>query len=356
MPRIRCPNCGLTIDLESRKEVDFSQIFNALKSKERTFTELLHITHLPRKTLSLRLKSLSKEGLITKDDGGYHLVGSWKTNSYRVSHVGENMERLYNVLKNNTMVIALVLCLFTYIGVPIMVHALGWLNVAPKQTPTFVQSKPIYLSASFTMTPEPQYANYYYVGYSNIITFDASTSEGDIAEYLWNFGDGSPTGKGQVIIHEYTTPSRYDVVLTIVGKDGSRIALKQTVTVLPYPKTHVYVDESRNGETITVNIHIDNVEDLYGWNFGVEFTNLKVSDITVGDFCSVIRSFKVSENDNKIDYIYGCLRAPEYVKGVSGSGLLATVTFNVLQDNYSISLTNIELLSSSVEYIQYIYT
>ena len=75
MPQIRCPNCGLTISLENRKETDEGIITNAVQGKERTFTDLLHITRLPRKTLSIRLKGMCENGLIAKEDGFYKSNG-----------------------------------------------------------------------------------------------------------------------------------------------------------------------------------------------------------------------------------------------------------------------------------------
>jgi len=75
MPQIRCPNCGLTISLENRKEMDEGIITDAVQGRERTFTDLLHITRLPRKTLSLRLKEMRENGLIAKEDGVYKSNG-----------------------------------------------------------------------------------------------------------------------------------------------------------------------------------------------------------------------------------------------------------------------------------------
>lgn len=358
MPRIRCPNCGLTIDLESRKEIDFTEIFNALKSKDRTFTELLHITRLPRKTLSLRLKSLSKEGLVAKDNGGYRLVGSWRTSSYRISHVGENMERLYNILRNNSLVIVLALCLFTYVTVPVMVYALGWLNEAPKEKPVIIQSPPINLSASFEILTEAQYTNYYFMGLTNEITFDASSSKGDILEYLWSFGDGA-TARGQLVTHKYENPSSeygYEVMLTIVGRDGLRVGTRQKIMVLPYPNAHIYLEELQAGDTLTVTVNIADVEDLYGWNFAVKYSGLDETSIMISDFCGAIKIHKdFDKNDNLIDFVTGTLKMPEYTAGVSGSGILATITFNILEADYDVTLDNIELLNFNVHYIPYVY-
>lgn len=51
-------------------------ITTAMQGKERTFTELLQITKLSRKTLSLRLKELRNSGDIAKNDGAYTLNGT----------------------------------------------------------------------------------------------------------------------------------------------------------------------------------------------------------------------------------------------------------------------------------------
>jgi len=75
MPQVMCPNCGMTINLENRKEVDINLIINAAKNRPRTFTELLHVTRLPRKTLSFRLKELCATGVIVKKEGVYEVNG-----------------------------------------------------------------------------------------------------------------------------------------------------------------------------------------------------------------------------------------------------------------------------------------
>jgi len=62
--------------LENRRKIDFGLIKNATGKHPRTFTELLHITKLSRKTLNLRLHELCKEEVLIKDDGGYRLNGS----------------------------------------------------------------------------------------------------------------------------------------------------------------------------------------------------------------------------------------------------------------------------------------
>ena len=76
MPKITCPNCGITINLENRRKIDFDLIIKATRKRPRTFTELLHITKLPRKTLSLRLKELCNNGFLVKDEHLYKANGN----------------------------------------------------------------------------------------------------------------------------------------------------------------------------------------------------------------------------------------------------------------------------------------
>jgi len=78
MPQITCPNCGTTINLEKRREVDFTLIRHATDRRPRTFTELLRITKLSRKTLSLRLKELYAEGFLMKEEGMYKSNGKFE--------------------------------------------------------------------------------------------------------------------------------------------------------------------------------------------------------------------------------------------------------------------------------------
>ncbi len=77
VPQIRCPNCGLTISLENRKETDVDLITRTVRGGVKSFTQLLRTTKLPRKTLSLRLKELCEDGALVKRDGGYALNGHY---------------------------------------------------------------------------------------------------------------------------------------------------------------------------------------------------------------------------------------------------------------------------------------
>ena len=64
-------------------------------------------------------------------------------------------------------------------------------------------------------------------------TFDASgsTDNGSIADYAWNFGDGS-TGSGVTVSHTYTAAGTYQVRLVVTDDGGERAGLMKTLTVV----------------------------------------------------------------------------------------------------------------------------
>jgi len=109
MPQITCPNCGTTISLENRREVDFTLIRNATDKRPRTFTELLHITKLSRKTLNLRLKNLCAEGLLTKEEGMYKWNGTSESGN-KGGHLVKGLSKMFadRGMRTGLMLIALV--------------------------------------------------------------------------------------------------------------------------------------------------------------------------------------------------------------------------------------------------------
>jgi len=111
MPQITCPNCGLTINLENRKEIDVDMIKDATKREPKTFTELMHITRLPRKTLSLRLKQLCETGALVKEEGLYQLNGaSEPRKSFYMNFKGGFSRKMDKRLRIGLMLISLAIC------------------------------------------------------------------------------------------------------------------------------------------------------------------------------------------------------------------------------------------------------
>ena len=85
-------------------------------------------------------------------------------------------------------------------------------------------SSPGELKARFTFEPsQPR------VG--ETITFDASTSSGQIISYRWDFGDGE-TGSGITVTHSYDSPGNYEVTLTVTDDKGATDSISRVVTVV----------------------------------------------------------------------------------------------------------------------------
>jgi len=74
------------------------------------------------------------------------------------------------------------------------------------------------------------------------LSFDASTSsdsDGIIATYAWNFGDGG-TGTGAKPSHAYALPGTYTVKLKVTDNDGSTGLVSHDVVVTNHPPTAAF--------------------------------------------------------------------------------------------------------------------
>jgi len=140
MPQITCPNCGTTINLENRKRTDFDLIVRATKKKPRTFTELLHITRLPRKTLSLRLKELCIQGSLIKRDHVYKLNGASTFENLTIGPV-KGLSRIFQNGRTRTgfVLIMLFICFSTSGYVLAMFFPLPSIK-EPSQEPVIIGS------------------------------------------------------------------------------------------------------------------------------------------------------------------------------------------------------------------------
>lgn len=101
-----CPNCGLTINLEERRKIDINLIKNATSETPRSFTKLLHITKLPRKTLALRLRKMCEDDILVKEKGMYRLNGMSSFDN------GRNMKGFADILKDRRFRTGLMLIIF----------------------------------------------------------------------------------------------------------------------------------------------------------------------------------------------------------------------------------------------------
>jgi hypothetical protein len=81
-------------------------------------------------------------------------------------------------------------------------------------------------TASFSLVPEASRVD-------EEVSLDATgsqDSDGSIAEYSWEFGDGG-SNKGERVTHSYALPGEYRVVLTVRDNEGGIGAAEKTVTV-----------------------------------------------------------------------------------------------------------------------------
>jgi PKD repeat protein len=87
-----------------------------------------------------------------------------------------------------------------------------------------------------------------------IAMFNASCSTpngGTIVSYTWNFGDGNvTTTNSSTIIHQYLSPNRYNVTLTVLDTEG----LTDSVTK-PVKITHL-ADINMDGHVDVVDLAI----------------------------------------------------------------------------------------------------
>ncbi len=82
-------------------------------------------------------------------------------------------------------------------------------------------------SASFTATPDSGQAPL-------VVRFDASASSGSIDVYRWDFGDGAVEETTVATVqHQYDSPQRYEVTLTVEGGGGVGRAVDSVVVDNP---------------------------------------------------------------------------------------------------------------------------
>jgi len=330
MPKIRCPNCGVTIDLESRRDVDLNTIVNGLEDHPRRFTELLRLTGLPRKTFSARLKWLCDKGIVARDNGTYRLNGdpTLFKNEY-IRSGGINMRKIYLGLRKNALVMMMLFAITSPFTFPVIVDALGLTvpsQTSPKQSNRTIPAEPLALRASFFIREEPPYL----ANYSSTLTFDASFSCGNITEYNWDLGDEN-NAQDCVVTHTYSEPGSYYVTLTVFDSEGKQTSVQKIVPIQPQPKTKLSL-EADGGNAI--NVVISDVECLYAWQIEIIFDPAKaqIAAVTEGSFLmSQAGKFGTFPFSTEIDNEQGLINFAvtmlgEPLSGASGNGVLATIT------------------------------
>ncbi|MDD5551551.1 MAG: lamin tail domain-containing protein [Candidatus Pacebacteria bacterium] len=103
------------------------------------------------------------------------------------------------------------------------------------------------------------------------ITFNASSSKGNIKEYIWNFGDGA-TAEGKVVSYRYSLPGRYIVSLTI--SDG-RNEKSHNIEVIIYSSSIFISEFSLTDKWIEVVNESEKAQDISGWGISDKKDKIK---------------------------------------------------------------------------------
>ncbi|KYH45864.1 hypothetical protein AZH51_09260 [Branchiibius sp. NY16-3462-2] len=171
-----------------------------------------------------------------------------------------------------------------------------------------------------------------------VASFDGSGSsdtDGTVASYDWDFGDGSTHATTAKPDHTYTTAGDYNVTLTVTDNDGATGSITHSVTVVNKPPTaaftssvtHNAVSFDGSGSSDT-----DGTVASYDWDFGdgsTHATTAKPSHTytTAGDYNVTLT---VTDNDGGTDTVTksvtvgGANQPPTVVWSSSVSGLVAT--------------------------------
>jgi len=151
--------------------------------------------------------------------------------------------------------------------------AFGHSEDTDKQTITFT-TNPVTPVANFAGSPTS--------GMAPLTVNFTDQSTGDITEWLWNFGDTSPTNNEQNPTHNYDDPGIYTVSLTVTGPGGTDTETKTnyiTVTEEPIPPV---ADFSGTPTTGTVPLEVSFTDtstgEITGWSW--DFDNNGTEDST----------------------------------------------------------------------------
>lgn len=126
----------------------------------------------------------------------------------------------------------------------------------------------------------------------DVVTFSAAGSydtDGYIASYLWNFGDGTK-GKGETVRHTYKMEGTYLVILTVTDNDGKNCSISSSISVGSAFGCAISTQSGGPGGTSTITITTQNGAPNYKWY------------IDLGD--GTIYQFTTAADSMSIDHIY----------------------------------------------------
>jgi len=239
----------------------------------------------------------------------------------------------------------------------------------------FVPGVPVPPTAAFIYSPISPIVG-------EMVTFDASASTpngGSIANYTWNFDDGTlpVTETDPITTHAYLSSGTFNVTLTVFDTEGLNDTAWQTITVsttIPIIKVDPdYYRTTHIGEVFNVTIKIENLDAasrMIGFEFRLSYnsTFVEVIDIIEGPFLASFNQTPTSPYtffmafDEPTDPFWGThvvignVLLPNSTGGYpgpfpQGEGVLAIITFNVtgvLPGTFNFTLFDTGLIDDTI--------
>ena len=107
------------------------------------------------------------------------------------------------------------------------------------------------------------------------------------------------------------------------------------------------------GTTFTLDIRISNVTDLFGWQLDLAWSApalLNAQSVAEGAFFGAAGTFGGGTINNVAGTVTTVFDASSGASGVSGGGVLASVTFNAVADGSAlVSFSNVMLMDSNLD-------
>ena len=168
-------------------------------------------------------------------------------------------------------------------------------TAAIRLVPPGIVIPPDTLRAAFTFSPVSP------VDHGEVF-FDASTSQGAIANYSWDFGDGG-RGSGRTTDHAYEFAGTYHATLTVSDQFGRSASATQTVTVVAGSDPTALFVFSPTSPRINQNIAFNGsgskaapgqVITSYVWDFGDGTPRVTRTDPTINYVYRVAGTYNVT--------------------------------------------------------------
>jgi PKD repeat protein len=112
-------------------------------------------------------------------------------------------------------------------------------------------------------------ANFICIGTPSQFTNQSSVSSGSIAQYIWNFGDGSPLSFAVNPVHTYNSVSTFIAKLIAISDSGCADSTVKQVSVAPLPVISFSPTPDYGSPPLTVAVQNTTPgSNTYLWNFG----------------------------------------------------------------------------------------